>query len=107
MDVKKFITPAIIIAIIMSLIGSIYNGIASELKDKADNQTIQMYIQLRDKELDEQKKANDLKQKELELRQRELELKQKELETKQNADDEKFLMQQKTLEKMIEIIKVK
>ncbi|MBR9682660.1 MAG: hypothetical protein GOV02_03205 [Candidatus Aenigmarchaeota archaeon] len=114
MDWKKFITPGIIVVVIISLVGIIYNGLASELNEKADNKTIQMYILQqekdsvrRDKFSEEQKKENELKQRELELKQRELELKQKELETKQSGDDDKFMMQQKSLEQLIEVLKEK
>ena len=114
MNWKKFITPAVIVAVIIALVGVIYNGMAADLNEKADNKTIQMYIlqqekesERRDKLIEEQKKENALKQKELELKQRELELKQKELETKQEADDDKFLMQQRSIEQLIEITKEK
>jgi len=89
MNWKKIITPAIIIAIITALVGVIYNSMASDLKGKADNQTIQMYIMQQEKKddlvketLKEQQKANELKQKELDIQQRTLELKQREIETK-------------------------
>ena len=86
---KKFITPAIIVVIISALVGVIYSTMAADLKGKADNQTIQMYIMQQEKKdnivkesLKEQQKANELKQKELDIQQRTLELKQREIETK-------------------------
>jgi uncharacterized membrane protein YhiD involved in acid resistance len=89
MDWKKFITPAVIVIIISALVGVIYSTMAADLKGKADNQTIQMYIMQQEKKddlvketLKEQQKANELKQKELDIQQRTLELKQRETETK-------------------------
>ena len=88
---KKYVTPAAIVAIILGLLGAIYNGVASDLKGKADNETIQMYIMQQEKkdtlERDQfqmQQKRDDLKQKELDLKQREMQLKQKEMDTKIN-----------------------
>ncbi len=88
---KKYITPAVIVMIVMALFGVIYNGMAADLEGKADNETIQMYIIQQEKkdtlerdQLKMQQKADELKQKELDLQQREMQLKQREMDTKIN-----------------------
>jgi len=114
MDWRKLITPVIVVAIIMALVGVIYNGIAADLSEKVDNKTMQMYIlqkekesERRDKLFEEQKKENALERREIELRQREIELNQREIKTKQKADDDKFLMQQKSIEQLIKVLREK
>lgn len=90
MNWKKYITPAVIVAVIMALVGVIWNTMAADLKEKADNQTIQMYIIQQEKKDDAQQKANELKQKELELKQKELDIQQRQLELKQKEVETKI-----------------
>ena len=90
MDWKKFIQPAVIVAVITALVGVIYTSMASDLKEKADNQTIQMYILQQEKKDEITQKANELKQKELEIKQKDLEVRQRELELKQRELDTKM-----------------
>lgn len=93
MDLKKYITPAVIVMVIIALVSVIYNTMAADIdtlkRDKVDNQTIQMYIikesekdKMLRQETEQLRRQNEIKQRELELRQRELELKQRELETR-------------------------
>lgn len=89
MNWKKYITPAVIVAIIIALVSVIYNTMAADLKEKADNQTIQMYIIQQEKKDDAQQRANELKQKELELKQKELDIQQRSLELKQKEVETK------------------
>jgi hypothetical protein len=49
---KQYITPTVIVGIILTLIGVVYNGIADDIKDnkkaierKVDNSTLKMLIQ--------------------------------------------------------------
>ena len=51
MDLKKIITPAIIVGIVLALIGIVYNGICDDIKkiekkqeQKVDNETLKQFI---------------------------------------------------------------
>jgi len=84
MDWKKFITPAVIVMVITALIGVIYTGMASDIDEqkkkievlsekKVDNDTLKMLIE-------QQSKLTEMQQK---------------------AIDDKFNMQQRTIEELI------
>lgn len=90
MDWKKYITPVVIVAIITALVGVIYTTMAADLKEKADNKTIQMYILQQEKKDDVTQKANELKQQELDIKQKELDIQQRQLELKQQELDTKM-----------------
>lgn len=79
---KKYITPGIIVVIIMGLVGFIANGFSEELKRKVDNKTIQMYIVEQGKQTIQQQKANELKDKELSIEQEKIDIKVREIELK-------------------------
>lgn len=87
---KKYLTPAIIVMIVMALVGFIANSFSEELKEKADNKTLQMYII-------QQEKQKDLEQKSIDDR---FKMQQKNTEQQQEQ-------QQKSMEQLINILKDK
>jgi len=87
---KKYITPGVIILIVTGLIGFIANGFSEDLKEKADNKTLQMYIE-------QQEKKDVLINDQRNLEQR----------LQQKSVDDRFMMQQNNIEHMIEILKDK
>ena len=87
---KKYITPGIIVMIIMALVGFIANSFSEELKEKADNKTLQMYIMQQEK-----KDASEIQQRK----------EQQEIERK--SIDDKFMMQQRNIEQLINVLKDK
>ena len=83
---KKYLTPAIIVVIVMGLVGFIANGFSEDLKEKADNKTLQMYI------------IQQEKQKELE---------QKSIDDRFKMQQKNTEQQQKNMEQLINILKDK
>lgn len=87
---KKYITPGVIVVIIMGLVGFIANSFSEELKEKADNKTLQMYIMQQEKKdiqsIQDRKDQRQLQQKSI---------------------DDKFMMQQRNIEQLINVLKDK
>jgi hypothetical protein len=94
---KKYITPAVIVLVIMTLLGFIANGFSEDLKAKADNQTLQMYII-------QQEKRDALKEKAEIERQKAWADK---FIIQQKAMDDRFKMQQENMKQLLEILKDK
>ena len=87
---KKYITPGIIVMIIMALVGFIANSFSEELKEKADNKTLQMYIMQQEK-----KDASEIQQR------------KEHQEIERKSIDDKFMMQQRNIEQLINVLKDK
>ena len=94
---KKYITPAVIVLVIMTLLGFIANGFSEDLKAKADNQTLQMYIK-------QQEKKDELKEKSKIEQQKAVDDK---FSAQQKSMDDRFIMQQENLKQLLEILRNK
>ena len=81
----------------MSLMGFIANSFSEDLKEKADNQTLQMYII-------QQEKKDALKEKSTAEQQKAIDEKFKD---QQKVMDDKFRMQQENLKQLLEILRNK
>ena len=94
---KKYITPAVIVLVIMSLLEFIANSFSEDLKEKADNKTLQMYII-------QQEKKDALKEKAKAEQQKAMDDKFKD---QQKVMDDKFRMQQENIKQLLEILRDK